>query len=465
MDPETKRKIAALVTLADEVLAKDGRFPKVEQRVKALCDLLGVDDEGKATVDIQEIATEVDKMKAAQEAMTAQIRFARTPLMPVGLADESHKFSITRALVAHKTNSWDDKRYGFEREALKEIQEHYEKAGSHVIGDDEQGGMFVPDQLIPDWIPAIYTISRFISLDGEGQTRISTISGLTGKAKIPEFLGGLTAYWVGESDTIPKSKAKTGKRTLDAKKLAVGFSITEEMQENAAAFDPLIRREVTRRIAMELDRSIMYGTGGDNMIRGIAATDGIQIYRAETGDVYKSLAAARAVADWDGGLLTPKKLEEMKVAMEEADFDADDSFHTAMSPRYALRLKTTRIEHYDSQADAEKGYLLPPFLSNSALMELIGNFFTSNHIKSNKLPGASIGGTTDSTNEKYTDVLRGNLAEVLLGIWGGIRFKDDKGEGAGFYNEEINMLARMRCDLTIKHKEALVLCPDAQAID
>lgn len=464
MDPELKRKIAALVTLGDEVLAKDGRFPKLEQRVKALCDLLGINDDGEATVDIQEIATEVDKMKAAQEAMTAQIRFARTPLMPAGLADESHKFSITRALIAHQTNSWDDKRYGFEREALTAIKDQHEKAGSHVAGDDETGGLFIMDQLIPEWIPAIYTISRFISLDGEGQTRISTISGLSGKAKIPEFKGGLTAYWVGELDTIPKSQAKAGKRTLDPKKLAVGFSITEEMQENAAAFDPMIRREVTRRMAMELDRSILYGTGGDNMIRGIAATDGIQIYQAETGNVFTSLAAAQAVSDWDGGELTPAKLEEMKVVMEEADFDADDSFHTATSPRYALRLKTTRIEHYSSQPDAEKGYLLPPFLSNSQLSELIGNFFTSNHIKSNKLPGASIGGTTDSTNEKYTDVLRGNLAEILLGIWGGIRFKDDKGEGEGFYKEEINMLARMRCDLTVKHKQALVLCPDAQAI-
>lgn len=461
MDAATQAKmdrIAKAFDLVEDMLAEDGRFPLVEQKIAVVCEALGYSEDGKLTVDLKSVVEEVDRLKAAQQAMTERIRMARTPLYVPGLGEEAEKFSVVRALVAHHSRNWS--KAGFEKEALDAVRE---KAGSIIAGDDEQAGLFIPDQVIPDWIPAIYTRSNLISLDGEGQTRVTVLSGLTGvPAKIPEFKGGMSAYWVGEADPVTKSKTKTGSLSLTPKKLAAAFSMTEEARENAVAMDPFIRREVTRRIAMELDRAGFYGTGGNNMILGICNTDGITIYRAETGNAYDSMSAARGVADWQGGELTPDKLEEMKLEMEERDLDADETFHTAMSPRYKHRLKTTKVDHYLNQA-ANSDYLFAPFFSDAALTDLIGSNFTSNHIKSNKLPGASIGGATTSTDEKFTDVLRGNFGEVLVGIWGGMRFKDDGGEGTDFLTEEINFMARMRVDMQVRRKSALVLCPDARA--
>ena len=457
---ELQKNVARIAALADEVLAKDGRFPKLEQRVVALAGLLGINEEGEDGVDIKAVVEDVERLKAAQDALAARVRTARTPYYVPGLEDEAHKFSVTRAILAHKSRNWE--KAPFEREALQAVRE---KAGSHLISDDEQGGLFVPDQVIPDWIPAIYTRSQWIGLDGEGETRVSVIGGLTGvPAKIPEFKGGLTAYWVGEAGKVEKSTTKTGARLMTPKKLAAAFSMTLEMMENATAFDPFIRREITRRIAMELDRAVAYGTGGDHQILGLALQDGILIYRAETGDVYTSLAAARGIGDWDGGELSPDKFEFMKVAIEELDHDSDDSFGTGFSPRYKHRLKTTKVDNYSGQTERQ-GYLMQPFLSDPQLRDLIGPFFTSNHIKSNRAPGASIGATNSSGEEKFTDVFRGNFGEIVLGLWGGIRFDDDGGEGSDFLTEETNFKARIRLDMTVRHKTAIALCPDARARD
>ena len=257
-------------------------------------------------------------------------------------------------------------------------------------------------------------------------------------------------------------------RKLTPKKLGVLFSMTQEMIENAGALDGFLRANVTSLLSEEWDRTVLYGAGGDSQPLGIALTDGVLIYRAETGQVFTSLAAARdSGLDWQGGELAPAKLEEMKVVMRERKIRPDASFHSAFSPRYELRLKTTRIGQYAGQPETEKDYLFPPFLSDEALRGLIGAYFATNHIDSNKLPGATIGARTtlaaNETNQKFSDVLRGNLSEVVGGMWGGIRFINDGGTGTDMVTEETNFLARIRVDHTVRRREALVLCPDARA--
>ena len=175
-------KVARLAEAADDVLAKDGRFPKLEQRVEALCNFLGItEDEDGNAIDLKAIVEQVDKLKAAQDAMVARLQTSRSAHYVPGMHETQEKFSVARALLAYRANDWS--KAGFEAECLKAIRE---KSNSIVMGDDEQGGIFVSEQLIPDWITALFIKSEFVSLDGDGNTRISLIPNLTGSpAKIP----------------------------------------------------------------------------------------------------------------------------------------------------------------------------------------------------------------------------------------------------------------------------------------
>jgi hypothetical protein len=101
-------------------------------------------------------------------------------------------------------------------------------------------------------------------------------------------------------------------------------------------------------------------------------------------------------------------------------------------------------------------------MKDSALRALIGDYGKTTKIPTTNLPGASIGGTTDSTTEKYGDVFSGNWSEFLFGRWGGIEIEDDKGIGTGFTTDETYVKMRMYAGTANRRESAFTLCPDAK---
>lgn len=454
---DMEKRVASLVEQLEGALGEDG-ITSIKEKVKAVAEEI---DALKA-IDINSVIQSVDKVKAEQEVILRSIRHSQKGLYVPGIEDTGKDFSFVRAMLAVKTGNW--KNAGFEKEVFDAVREK----AAQSIGDDAAGGYFVPDQTIPDVIAAIYTASAYIGLEGTGTTRVSVLDGLTGaNVKVPKFEGGLVAYWIGEEDEYAESMASVGDVTMNPSKLGVLARLTDSMRRMGGfGFEGLFRRDMIRAAAKKVDWTIPFGSGTEDMPRGITHMPGIKYFRAETGDVYSDLASAQAVADWDGGKLEFEKLSEMMLALEEDDIVLDASAAMVSGPRYWNWLKNLRNTVVNTQEEEGKSFLLgAPLLSDAALADYIGPFGkTTQHrvgIPGHEVPGLA----TDSTAQKYMTVVGGNLGEILVGRWGGIEIEDDGGRGKGFTSDHTYMKLRMYMDIQVRQERAIIVCPDAQVKD
>ena len=452
-----EQQFAKLLAQMEGIVGEKGEFTTFKSLVTAL----QTEVKELRGANTAKVLEELERMKAGQEQLARQIRNSRKGLYVSGIEDED--FSLLKAMCAVKSGDWSNA--GKEKEMMDQWRS---KASAQAIGEDSRGGYFVADQVIADVIAAIYTRSVFVSLGGEGETRVSVLDGLTGaNVKIPKFDGGLIAYWIGEEDAYVDSMATVGDVTMNPKKMGVLVRITDSMRKfQSFGFENLLRRDMERAAAKKLDWTILYGTGGDNTPRGLTHSEGIKIYSAQskTSGVLGTTALSSFQADWAGAELDFDGLDNMFLALEEDDIVLDASAALISSPRYFKRLKQLKILNFSGQTTGQPYLLGMPTLSDSKLTEALGmDFDKSTQIPSNLKPGASVNAPTTSSNSKFTDVVTGNLEEIVLGRWFGIEIEDDAGRGKGFTSDHIYMKLRLYADLGYRQQRALILCPDAQA--
>ena len=423
--------------------------------------------------DLKDLIESLEKVKAHQATMKEQIRTSKHGFYIPGIEDKSKDFNFMRACLGVKLGGtkaiFEKLGAGSEFELLKAVQDKYgEEFGlrkdAQRTDDHALGGAMVPDQVIPDVIPAIYGRSAFINLDGEGETIISVVDGLFGKeARIPKFDGGMVAYWIAEGEQVAQSLVNSKTITGSPHKLMVLGKITKEMREmQGFGFDQMWRRDMIRKAALKLDWTIAYGTGAE-MPRGIVNHPDVKIFSAQAKAVItRSGIAAANGGDWQGGELDFDQLDEMWGVLEDDDIMLDAA-GSVSGPRYFRRLKRIKVENYAGQT-ANAPYLIGvPMVPDGRLRELIGPFGKTTNIATNKKPGASVGAPSATGAAKFTDVFTGNMREVLFLRWAGIEIDSDQGLGSGFAADTELVKLRMRGDVVIRQERDLIFCPDARA--
>jgi len=454
MTPEEikAQKEKQLAAMIQDIADPNEGFLATREKVKGLLTMV----EQFKGLEASKILAQLELLKAKQESFTEMVKRSKHGPYISGIEDQ--KFSILRAMVAIRTGNWK----GAEEE--QKLMEAVREKASQSVGDDKRGGFFVPDQVIPDVIGGIYTRSVFINLVGEGTQRISVMEGLTGgNVHIPKFDGGLVAYWIGEEDEYAESQTDVEDVTMNPKKMGILVRITDTMRKlGSFGFEQLLRRDMERAAAKKLDWTILYGSGSDKMPRGVANTPGIKIYSAQSGTVVDHDTLATAQADWDGAVLDFDGLDNMLLALEEDDITLDESSAIIAAARYFRGLKQLKVDNYSAQA-VNRPYLIgAPMLPDSRLRDIIGEFDKSNQIPTTNKPGASVGAPTDSTTEKYSDVLAGNLSTIVLGRWAALEIDSDMGKGKGFTSDHEYLKLRLYADVSVRQGRELILCPDAK---
>lgn len=409
--------------------------------------------EGLASLDLVKTVKDFDKVRSQVEVLQKSIQTRTGGLYFPGVEDCAQKFNLLRLIAGVKQGKAAEMA-PFEMEVVKYAKEAAirnmgpaMKAG-HVMWDDVTSGIWIPDQIIADIIGPVYTQSAFVALDAStGETTITVIDGLTGGVvKIPEFQGGMIAYWIGEEDDYTESKTKSGNVTLTPKKLGVLTRITAEMMMLASpAFDTFMRRDMVRATAKKLDYTVAYGTGTANMPIGISNHPKIKKFLVSTQADATSVSGNGGTADFD-------TLMNCIGAMEDDDVQADASSRFVAHPRYWRQLKQRKVDYYSGQTTNE-GYLFGPFMSDARLRETIGNFGRSTQINTTK--------TVGSATAKCTDIFGGNLGEYIFGRWGGLQIMDDAGEGTGFIRDQTYVKMRMWGDMECRQVRAIRHIPDA----
>lgn len=432
---------------------KEWRDKVAEPEIKRL-QSLHKDLEG---VELSKVFKNIDLVMQKQEQIIGQIRLSKGGIYVPGLGEEKTKFSIQRAARAIVNKEWGDA--GFEKEVFDEAKKAMTKGTGHIIGVDSQGGFFVPDQAIAEVIGAIYANSILIALDGTGTNRVSVLNGLTGiPVTIPKFLGGMLAYWIGEQDRYVESAVKTGNVEMRPRKLGVLTRITDEMRRFASfGFEALMRQDMIRAAAALIDYTIVYGTGTNNMPRGVLKADGVKHYYAETH------SETPPAGDALGGELGFDDLDNMRGVIEDQNIPLNSSWATIANPRYFRRLRQTKVTQYAGQLTGHSYLLGGPNFNDDAMRAVIGDFGKSTALPATNTAGQTEGLTPDdATDTNFGDVISGNWSEVIFGRWGGLEMAEDGGVGKGFPTDETYIKMRMYADVEFRSPESMIIATDVR---
>jgi HK97 family phage major capsid protein len=479
----TEREVAKRLLENVDNLTKsyEGLSEEIDSIRTNMKNIEGIESEGVNNADVLK---EFEGLRATVEDMKDQAEKARSANGDgiSGLKEEAHKFSLIRAMDAIHTNSWENA--GFEREVMEQA-----RTKAQAIGVGTAGGYFVPDEVLDDVIQAIYTRSALINLGDSGAAnRISVIDGLQGgTVKVPKFLGGLVAYFIGEEDEYTESQTRVGDVVMTPKKLAVMVRLTQEMRNYAGfGFENLLREDMVRAAAKKLDNAILYGRGTADEPRGIIngvnathlalgaselnANPSVQVYGAESG-----LASVNADGFWNGtapaaggsgaagAALDFDDLDKMKALLEDIGVVPDESAAFLAHPKFFRKLRQLKIDNFSGQSSDQPYLLGMPMISDERLQEVIGPFVTSTQVEHARQPGANLNWGVNSSTPANTfgNVFYGNWNEVLLGRWGGIEIDDDAGRGKGFTRDHIYVKMRMYLDVGMRHDQSIVVCDDA----
>ena len=257
--------------------------------------------QGLESLNIPAVIESFEKQKTAFEKVAGQIAATSARLHGVpGAEDDPRRkqFSIMKTMIAVKTGNWDDAK--LEKNFIEDcMAKDTEKDGSvrkasHVADVGARGGFFIPDFVISDVITAIYIRSALINLNGavEGDTRVTVLNGVPSTSgSIPKVKGGCVSYWVGEEDKIAESAMDVGDVNFSLKQLACMIRITQKMRDYAAyGYEAALRNDMINSMGAKLDKTMLYGSGTDNMPRGVANVSTIKKWSAAD----KALVAAGA---------------------------------------------------------------------------------------------------------------------------------------------------------------------------
>ncbi len=412
-------------------------------------------------MDVAKTLDLMEQIRSGQDQIRNMIRTHKGGIYVPGLGDNTkEKFSLQRAFVAVATKDWSGAQY--EERVMKEAREAVKKGPGSIVGVDTQGGFFVPDQVIPDVIQAIYAQSQLLSVDGTGTTRVSVLDGLSGiPVTIPKFLGGMVAYWIGEQDRYVESAVKVGNVSMRPRKLGVLTRITDEMKRFSSwGFESLMRYDMVRSAAALIDYTILYGTGSDNMPRGIAAlalSDAqAQRYSCEThSDSFNATLA--------GGECGYDDLMNMQGLVEDINIPISPSWAFISHPKFFRRRRQDKIQYFSGQT-SNFGYLVDgPMMTPERLKGLIGDYGWLAAMPTRNYAGQSVGKTATTPSDlTYGDVFGANWNDVIFGRWGGIEILEDNGLGKGFATDETYVKMRTYADVGYRREQSIVHCPDAK---
>lgn len=217
---------------------------------------------------------------------------------PLDTRDKNHTFSFARAMIAGDERLEREYRgetgrtidVGFEREMLTELRSQMPRSGREGValmpnairagidsGTSTTGGPFKFTQP-GDFITLLRNRMALTKLGAQ------FLSGLSGPVTFPKQNAAATAYWLSENSgsDATDSNLTTTTVSLAFKTLVATTSVSRQALFSAASgnydLEAIIREDLARVIAIEVDLQAIIGTGASNKPLGIFSNTGAQTY-------------------------------------------------------------------------------------------------------------------------------------------------------------------------------------------
>lgn len=319
---------------------------------------------------------------------------------PVGMSKKQRQqYSVIKA-IGYAAGLIARDKVGLELEVSQALTERTGKAPKKIYIDQSElvayrapyetgvpaaAGDLIATELLSDrFVEQLFNQSAFLNMG------VTYLRDLTGNIEIPRESTYSNGYWVGEKATIPESEGTFDKISLAPKKLAVLSKMTFEMLEQSSIdLERLVRARLIRGLALELDRTIGFGSGIGSEPLGIASHPEVQ----------------SIVLGVNGAPLTWEGLIDMQTELAAANALTDGTSGYVINARTRGKLMKTL-----DQATGGGNWI---YQSQGGNMGSIAGYKV---LCSNQIPNNLVKGT--ATN--LTAAFFGDFSNVLLGIWSGM---------------------------------------------
>ncbi|MCH9836276.1 phage major capsid protein [bacterium] len=198
---------------------------------------------------------------------------------------EVKRFSFIKALnyLANPGDAAARRDAEFEIEVGRAAATKYERSSNGIVVPNEvlrrdllvdiptAGGNLVADELLSgSFIDLLRNRLAF------AQAGVSILTGLQGNISIPRQTSAATAYWVGENVAPTESQQAIDQVNMTPKTVAAFVDYSRRLLlQSSIDVEGMIRNDLARVIALEIDRAAIYGTGSSNQPLGLTNTTGI----------------------------------------------------------------------------------------------------------------------------------------------------------------------------------------------
>ena len=335
----------------------------------------------------------------------------------LGLSDkETRQFSFVRALN-YLANQGDRKlreEAAFEIEVGEAAAKKYERSSNGivvpnevlrrdlVVGTSTAGGNLVSTDLLSGSF--IDLLRNRMALM---QANVTMLSGLQGNVAIPRQASAATAYWVGENTSPTESQQSIDQVNMTPKTVGAYVDYSRRLLlQSSVDVEGMIRNDLAKVIALELDRAGIYGTGSTNQPLGLTNTTGIGSQTITTYGTYSEYVGM-----------------ETKVATANADVA---SMFYIINANARGALKTTE----------------------KSAGGTIGNFALGSDNLLNGYP------VITSNQLGTNDCLFGDFSQLIMGLWSGLDLTVDP--YAGSTAGTVRVIALQDVDFAVKQPGAFV---------
>ena len=369
------------------------------------------------------------------------------PVAALGLSDkEQREYSVCKAILAQVDPTYREQA-GFERELSNEIAKktgrstsgfyipvrdlrvpwgNVQQRATYATGAAATGGVTVPTILDA---ASLIEFLRNRSLCMQMGARM--LSGLTGILDIPRQTGVASTYWVGEGGGVSQSESTFDKITFTPKTVGVKSRMTRLMLlQSSIDIEAFLRQDIAQSIALEIDRTVINGSGSANQPTGILVA---------AGTTTISLGTNGAAPTWDNLVQA-----ETAVASINADIG---SLGFMSTPQVRGKLKRTLKNSSASNSD---------WIWENGSDPLIGQVNGYMMGVTNQVPA----NLTKGTGTGLSAIIFGNWSDVMIGEWGVLEILANQ-FGAGYDSGDIEVRALQTIDIQLRRAASFVKIVDA----
>ena len=264
------------------------------------------------------------------------------------------------------------------------------------------GNLIATDLLSERFIDQLYNESAFLSMG------VTYLRDLQGNVEIPRESSFTNGYWVGEGQPIIEDEGTFDKINLSPKKLACLTKMTYEMVNQASIdIERYARNRLIRGLALELDRTIGFGSGVGEEPLGIVSHPEV----------------LSVVLGTNGGELTWSAIVDMIAEVDTANALNGGSFGWVVNARTKAKLMKT----LDDPTTGAGAWI---WQNQNPVEGAIAGYRArcSNQIPNN---------LTKGTSTNLSAIFFGDFSNVLMGIWSGLDVMVDP------YTESTNAIYRI----------------------